>query len=111
MVVFFLASTGEPPCLGQVGELLTVQELVPQPAEERFRKTVLPGAAGLDVEHLQAHLLAMTTDRRSDELRAIVATNVPRRSTREEQVGQDVERAIRRDAAIHLQGQALAGVF
>jgi hypothetical protein len=39
-----LALSGEPPCLGQVGELFTVQQLVPQPAEEQFRKTGLPGS-------------------------------------------------------------------
>ena len=42
VVVLLLASAGEPPRLGQVGELLAVQQLVAQPAEERFRKAVLP---------------------------------------------------------------------
>ena len=82
-----------------------------QPAEERFGIAILPRAARLDVQHLQAGLLAVTTDRRGDELRPIVAANVLRHATREEQVRQNIEHAIRRDAAIHFQRQALARVF
>ena len=50
VVVFFLASSSKPLRLGQVGELLALQKLVPQPVEEGFREAVFPKAAWLDVE-------------------------------------------------------------
>jgi hypothetical protein len=46
VVVFFLAPSSEPPRLGQIGEPLAIQKLVPQTAKERFCKTIFPGAPG-----------------------------------------------------------------
>ncbi len=59
---------------------------------------VFPRAARLDVQHLQARLLAVATHRPSNELRAIVAANVPRHAARQEQAGQYVEHPIGCDA-------------
>ena len=53
----------------------------------------------------------MTTDRRGDELRPIVRANMLGNTTREEQVGQNVQHAIRRHAATHFQRQTLARVL
>ena len=53
----------------------------------------------------------MTTDRRGDKLRPVVRANMLGNTTREEQVGQNVQHTIRRQTAIHLQRQALARVL
>ena len=58
VVVFLQLPPGEPPRLDQVGELLAVQSLVPQPAEERLGIAILPRTARLDVQHIQARLRA-----------------------------------------------------
>ena len=56
-------------------------------------------------------MLAVPADRFRDELRAVVAANVPGHSTREKQLRQYVQNSVRGDAAIDLQGQALACVL
>src|SRR5690606_17987617 len=79
--------------------------------EERFRVTVLPRSSRLDVQQLQACLMAVPPDRRGDELRAVITANVPRHAAGQEQAGENVQHAIRGDAAVDLQGQALSRVL
>jgi hypothetical protein len=98
-------------CLGQIHELLHIQQLVSQAAEKRFRKSILPRRARLDVKHLQASRRRMLADRRGNELRTVVAANVFRHAASQKQVRQNIQHTIGRDPAIHLQRQALARVL
>ncbi len=53
----------------------------------------------------------MATNRLRDELRAVVAADMLRNATGQEQARQHIDDPIGRDAAIDFQGQALARVF
>ena len=93
-VVLVEATLGEPTSLRQVHELLDVEQFISQTTEERFGEAILPRAAWLDVQHLQANTLAMTPNGLCDELWAVVATNVLRYAARQKQIRQDVQHAI-----------------
>ena len=75
VIVLLLASLGEPAGFRQIRELLAVQKLVSQPAEERLRKAVLPRASRFNVQHLQTAALRVTADRLGNEFRPVVATS------------------------------------
>ena len=57
-------------------QLLPVQALVPKPTVEAFHKTVLPRAAGLDVDRLDPLLRQPALHDLRDELRAVVAPQI-----------------------------------
>jgi len=97
-----------PAGFGQVVELLHVQQLVSKAAVKRLDVAVLPRRARLDVKRLNVRLHQMSPKRLSNELGAIVATNMTRHAARLEQLHQHVEHSIRSDAATDIQRQAFA---
>src|SRR5262245_6224309 len=111
MVVLVSPLPRQHPRLQQAAELLGVEELVPQPAVERLRVPVLPRRARRDVQHLDRLLLQPAADRLRDELRAVVAADVPRRAAPADQRREHGDDRTRRQRPPDLQRQALAGVL
>src|SRR5262249_12909893 len=66
------------PRLQHAGELFPLQQLIPQPAVERLRVPVLPRRLGLDVQPAHPAARQPLPDGSRDELRAVVAADVPR---------------------------------
>ena len=62
-VVLVQALPGKPASLGEIHELLDIQQLVTQAAEERFGEAVFPRSPWLDVQHFQSRLFTVSTDR------------------------------------------------
>src|SRR5690606_25430213 len=111
VVVIFPPGCGERPSRRHVVEYLDGQELIAHSAMEALSKTVLPGTARRDVQRLDADLFQPAADRRGDELRPVVATNVPRYTTHREQLSQRIDHVLTGDAASHFQSQTLPRVF
>ncbi len=88
VIVRQLVILAQHPRLRQAGEQLTIQQLVPKPTVERLAVGILPRAARRDVQRLDAALRQELANRLGDELRAIVAADVPRRPADLEQIAQ-----------------------
>jgi len=99
------------PRLGQIGKLLPRQKLVPQPAVERLGVAVLPRAARLDIQRLHLGIGQPAANRRSDELRPVVAADVFRHPASHGQLRQYVDHILRCHPTSHLQSQAFPGVL
>ena len=120
-VVLLQATRGEPAGRSQVFELLDVQQLVAESAEERFGEAVLPRGARLDVEHLQPDSFAVTTDganhmpkieNSSGECGVLETVAVGRRATRAVSgVGEFCGRAELYDLAVELMNDRLRGTL
>lgn len=95
----------------QVLEQFAVQELVTELRVEAFGESVLPRAAGRDVENFNPQACEPTPNRLRDELRSVVAPDALRDAAMLEQLRQDVDHVLTRQTAIDLQSQALASVL
>ena len=106
-----------PPLLDQHGRLrqrvedLPVQQLVPELAVEALVVAVLPRAARLDKEHLDAHAPQPQPHELRAELRSVVRPQILGRPVSDEQIGQHLEHVVRADLASHHDRQALPRVL
>src|SRR5690606_11343381 len=91
-----------------VGEEVHVEALVAQRAVEAFDVGILPRTARRDVERLRAARFEPALQGLRDELRTIVAAQVLRRAVQHEQPFKDVDDALRSDAGLDADRQALA---
>lgn len=107
VVVIFSPGCGEFPCRYKALEYFGGQELVSQPAVEALGVPILPRAAWLDVQGFNRQLLRPLLNRSGDELGTIVAANVFWHAPHGEQLCERVDHVFTRDAAGHLQRQAL----
>ena len=110
-VVFVLPSGSKRPGGLDTLEDLHRQELVAESPVEALGVAFLPGAPRLDVERANAHQLQPVPEALSDKFGPVVAANVPGHTTHREQFGERVDHILARDASVHLQAQALAGVL
>ena len=92
----------------EIFEVFQRQKLVSKTAVEAFDITVIPGAAGLDVENFKLQFLEPRADPGCCELRAVVTANVIRKPSGGEQFCQFVDHVITCDASVHVQSQAFA---
>lgn len=92
-------------------EPLHAQALVSELAIEGFVRAVLPRLAGVDVRGIDVRFRQPAQDRSGDELWAIVGSEVPRSAMRAHEPRENLDDATRADAAGHVDGQALTGVF
>ena len=94
-----------PPLLDQHGRLrqrvedLPVQQLVAELAVEALVVAVLPRAARLDKEHLDAHAPQPPPHELRGELRSVVRPQILGRPVSDEQIGQHLEHVVRADLA------------
>ena len=93
--------------LGARPEPLHAQALVGEFAVEALQRAVLPRLAGIDQGGLDALIDDPLQQRPRDELRAVVGTQVERRTALTDQPRQHVDHAARADAAVDLDRQAL----
>jgi len=77
--------------LGQVGEGLLAEHLVPEPAVEALRIRVLPRRPRLDVQRLHARLLQEPADGLRDEFRPVVAAGPPGGAADQHQLAEHVQ--------------------
>lgn len=101
----------EYPGLFQRAEYLAIEQLVSELAVEAFIVSILPWASWFDEEGLHADPLKPFAQGQSDKLRTIVGSNVSRHTMLQHCVGDGVEDVTRPQLALHLDGQALAGVL
>ena len=87
--------------------LLPVQQLVPELAVEALVVAVLPRAARLDKERLDAHAPQLPPHELRSELRSVVRPQILGRPVSDEQIGQHLEHVVRADLASHHDRQAL----
>src|SRR5262245_61465329 len=111
MVVLQLPALRQHPRLGQVRKLLHVQQLVAQPAVERLRVAVLPRRPRRDVQGLGVGPLQPTPQRPRDELRSVVAPQMPRHATHDEQLRDHIQHILGRHAPRHHQRQTFTRVL
>ena len=76
------------PGFGESVEDLTVEKFIPEFAVERFDVSVFPWTAGFDVGGLGADGGDPRAERRSDELRPIVRSNMSRDAPQDEEIAQ-----------------------
>ncbi len=74
-VVLPSPAIGQALSLSHRGEQFSVEELVPEPAVERFGKAVLPRRSWLDVSRAGAAALGPASEGMGNELRAVVAAD------------------------------------
>ena len=94
------------PGIGQAVEQFQVQTFIPQAAIEAFVDPVLPRLARLDVGRLDLLLGQPLLDRRGNELRAVVASQIAGTTMPQEQTLQNFDHLGRRDRIIHVRFQA-----
>ena len=111
MVVFFLVLPAKDFCLQKTGKKFHIEELVPEACVEAFAIGVLPWSTRFDVERLHTICCDPLFHCIGDELGAVVTTDELRYPSLLHQLLQCFQDIPCRDRAIHLQGEALAGVF
>jgi hypothetical protein len=87
------------------------QELISQAAVEAFGVAVLPRAARLDVHGIDTHLPKPPAEGVGNELRTVVAADVPWDAAHPEELRERVNHVLAGDATLELQGEALTGVL
>ncbi len=92
-------------------EDFSVQALVPQLTVEALTVTVFPGATGFNEECLGADPSEPLPDGFGGELRPVVGSNMLGLAVADEQLSQNVEHILTVQFALHIDGQALTGVF
>ena len=97
--------------LRQRVEDLPVQQLVPELAVEALVVAVLPRAARLDKERLDAHAPQPPPHELRGELRSVVRPQILGRPVSDEQIGQHLEHIVGADLASHHDRQALPRVL
>src|SRR5689334_20789439 len=86
-----------------------VQAIRTKSAIKAFNKWILPWAAGFDIEGMTVAVTQPFLNGISNEFRSIVATQVIRAAAHEKKPFQNLNDLSRRNAASHMNGQALAG--
>src|SRR3974390_2104027 len=98
-------------CLLAGAEPFGAQAFVPQLAVEAFVCAILPRLARVDEGGADSALLQPAQDRTAHEFWPIVRAQEKRRSVQRDQAGQDLDHALRSDAALHVDLQALPRPF
>ena len=97
--------------LAQRIEDLAVEQLVAQPGIKTLDEAVLPRTAWRDVGGLCSDGADPLLYRLSNELRAIIGTDVPGNAAQDEQVGEHVDDIDRLEPARYPDGQTFVGKF
>src|ERR1039457_108995 len=93
--------------IDSISEPLHRQALITQLAVERLVGAVLPGFARIDAGGVDVSLQQPAQDRSGDELRAIIRSQVPRRTVHSYELRQHFDDSARADAAANIDGQTL----
>ena len=95
----------------QCVENFSVQKLVAELSVKGLVISVLPGASRFDEQRLHADPAEPGSDDFGRELRAVIGTDVIRRSSIREQIGQEMENVVGPEPPGHQDGQTLPAVF
>jgi len=87
------------------------QELISQATVEALGVALLPRAVRLDVHRIDTHLPKPATEGVGNELRTVVAADMPWDAAHREELRERVDHVLTGNAAIDLQSEALTGVL
>ena len=110
-VVLISPRSCERPGIPDAIEDLHREELISQAAVEALGVAVLPRTSRLDVHGIDTHLPEPSAQGVGNELRPVVAADMPRHPPHHEELGKRVDNVLAGDAMIDLQGQVTPSRF
>src|ERR1019366_9237448 len=111
LIVFLPEVAHHDPSFRQRPQLFPVQAFVPKPTMEAFHKPVLPRAARLNVNGLDAIVLQPSLHNPGDELRTVVASQKLRRTVLANRLLQPLQHIRRLQRPFRSQHMTFPGVF